>query len=428
VSAPEGGSVRLAVTETLERLEDEGRRLGAVTTVLAERALAEAGEADRRRRAGVSLGPLDGVPVAVKDVIDLEGQATAMGTAGLGRLPAERDAACVRRLRSKGAVIVAKTTTHELALGMTTPGCHNPARWLATAGGSSGGSAAVVAAGIVPLALGTDTGGSVRNPAALTGVVGLRLGVGAAPVEGVAPLAPSLDSLGVLGRSVEVVAEAAGVIAGQTPARSSELPPRLGWLEVGWARRVEAEVGRRLGEAVGRLEQAGATVERVELSDADLAPAAAFVAILAESAAIWWPKARACPDALSERARRRLEVGTGIRAIDYYRALSVGRALRDALRATLGALDGLLLPACPVQAVPAGVDYVRVSGRFEAVDAVHARPLALASVTGLAACSVPVEVAPGELPVGLQIVGLDWARLVGVAGWVEAALSSGKPR
>src|SRR5581483_10414360 len=148
------------------RADAAREQFGAFVTLTDEIALETAACADRELATGRYRGPLHGIPIAVKDVIDVRGVRTANGTAGLGwRLP-KRDAAVWARLRSAGAVLVGKTTTHELAWGVTTPGCRNPVDVSRSAGGSSGGSAAAVAAGVVPVALGTDTGGSIRVPAA----------------------------------------------------------------------------------------------------------------------------------------------------------------------------------------------------------------------------------------------------------------------
>jgi hypothetical protein len=183
----EVGSVEL-VGRALERVGELDGRVGAFVLVLAEEAMAEAAERDERVRRGEAVGPLHGVPVAVKDLIDVAGAVTAAGSPKLAGNVAGRDAEVVTRLREAGAVVVGKTRTHEFAYGVVTPGTANPWDLGRIAGGSSGGSAAAVAAGLVPGAVGSDTAGSIRIPAACCGVVGLKPTWGRVPATGVWPL------------------------------------------------------------------------------------------------------------------------------------------------------------------------------------------------------------------------------------------------
>jgi Asp-tRNA(Asn)/Glu-tRNA(Gln) amidotransferase A subunit family amidase len=176
------------VAAALARIEALDGRLGAFVTLLARDARSEAAARDAQRRRGEALGPLHGVPVAVKDLVDVAGAVTGAGSPKLAGNLATRDAEVVARLRAAGAVVVGKTRTHEFAYGVLTPGTANPWDHARIAGGSSGGSAAAVAAGLVAAALGTDTAGSVRIPAACCGVVGFKPSLGRVPVAGVWPL------------------------------------------------------------------------------------------------------------------------------------------------------------------------------------------------------------------------------------------------
>ncbi|GHH86005.1 amidohydrolase [Streptomyces sulfonofaciens] len=204
-----GGLTAADLTErSLEAIARLDGRLGAFVTVDAEGARRAARQADAELAAGRDRGPLHGVPVAVKDVIDVAGLPVTMGSAHFAGHVADTDAECVRRLRAAGAVVVGKTTTHEFAYGPTgdrtaNGPSRNPVDPTRMSGGSSGGSAVAVAAGMVPLALGTDTGGSVRIPAALCGVSGFKPAYGTVPTDGVFPLAASLDHVGVLARTPE---------------------------------------------------------------------------------------------------------------------------------------------------------------------------------------------------------------------------------
>jgi Asp-tRNA(Asn)/Glu-tRNA(Gln) amidotransferase A subunit family amidase len=206
-----------AVRRALERAESLQPEIHAFAEITAELAERDAAEADARG------GPLNGVPVAVKDVIDVAGVPTRLGTPRAGhRLPSE-DADVVAALRAAGAVVVGKTTTHELAIGMITPQARNPHDTNRITGGSSGGSAAAVAAGIVPIALGTDTNGSIRSPAAHCGVVGFKPSRGVLPTAGVAPLAPTQDTVGLIASRMPSLMAAWGVIA--EAARESKQAP-----------------------------------------------------------------------------------------------------------------------------------------------------------------------------------------------------------
>lgn len=223
-------SVQL-VRAALRRIEDRNPTVNAFVLVDSAGALAAAEQADAELAAGRDRGPLHGVPVAVKDLIDIAGLPTTCGSASsFGTARAIEDAEIVARLRRAGAVIVGKTTLHEFAYGATGDrSVHGPSRNPVDpgrmSGGSSGGSAAAVAAGMVPLALGTDTAGSVRVPAALCGVVGFKPAFGALPVSGIHPLAPTLDHVGLF-TATSQDALLASLALSRSPERtpSSDLP------------------------------------------------------------------------------------------------------------------------------------------------------------------------------------------------------------
>ena len=400
------------------------RSLGIFVATCDDSARSAAAAADRELRAGRSRGPLHGIPVAVKDVVDVAGAWTRCGTPGLGHRLATRDAAVVSRLRAAGAIILGKTATHELAWGMVTPGCRNPRDPDRITGGSSGGSAAAVAAGIVPLAIGTDTGGSVRNPAALCGVAGLKTAVGAIPLDGIAPLARTQDCVGLLGATVADCATGFAVLTGQ----DNPAPPRLrvGVVTDRWAGRVSEPVAAAISASREALAAAGVPVVAVSVPFADLAPAASYVVMLAESAAHWWPLARQDPGSVSRPVHDILELGSRVTAMDYLRALRVREALRRSTLEVLADVDALLLPACPVTAVPVSQDYAECVGRREPLDSAHSRLTALASVTGLAAISVPGQPSGDGLPTGVQFVGRDEATVSALAQSLEDHRVTGK--
>ncbi|MER7084012.1 amidase, partial [Saccharopolyspora kobensis] len=247
--------------------------LNAFTAVDRDGAVKAAEKADAELAEGLDRGPLHGIPVAVKDIIEVAGLPTTMGSAHFADHVSTSDAECVRRLRAGGAVLVGKTTTHEFAFGPTGDSAHggpsrNPHDTTRITGGSSGGSGAAVAAGMVPLALGTDTGGSVRIPAALCGVVGFKPAFGAIPVDGVFPLAQSLDHVGVLARSPQDCRAAYRVLAGlrDAPSRERGETATIGWLDPDLLHPADPEVTR-----IARAALDGLTVREAEIRDPELA-------------------------------------------------------------------------------------------------------------------------------------------------------------
>jgi Asp-tRNA(Asn)/Glu-tRNA(Gln) amidotransferase A subunit family amidase len=396
-------------------------RAGAVTSVeLAERALAKAGEsdafvtlaperalrdaerADADLAAGRDRGPLHGLPLSVKDVIDVAGVPTRLGTPGAGHRLPQADAAVVAALASAGAVVIGKAATHELALGMVTPGVANPFDRTRIVGGSSGGSAAGVAAGIVLGSLGTDTGGSVRCPAALCGIVGLKPTRSQLDLAGVAPLAPSQDTVGVLAASaadVEAIWAALRRTAAAIVPRGEHEHVRLG-IDRRQLERCAPEVACAVAAAAAEL--AAGPVDIVDVELAPAAPAVALLVILAEAAAAWGREV----GGFGATVRAALVAGAEIPLADVDRARLTASALHREIETLLSRerLDALLTPTLPVTAAPAGARTVSVRGRNVPVETAHSRFTALPSVTGHPAVSVPCGL-DGGLPIGLQLIG-----------------------
>lgn len=390
--------------------------------------LTDAG-ADTEAPAG-GPGLLAGVPVAIKDVFDLAGQRVGNGTSGFGQRTASRDCAAWLRLAAAGAVPLGRTRLPELAWDVRTPGCVSPWAPGRDVGGSSGGSAVAVAAGVVRVALGTDTGGSIRIPAALCGVAGLRPTVGAVSGAGVTALAPAMDTVGpIAATAAECLlvhslltpalrpaghGEPAGSPAGQ--AEGGGQPPggdlaglRVGWPEEFWQGRVSPDAGRCIAAAAAALREAGAEVVPVQLPPLALqARNAAYAIILAESAGLWHAAAAtAGTGEVSDRLAALLRAGAALPAADYLRARRVAAAIRRDVDALLARhrLAALLLPTVPVAAAPSGAESVEIGGRAVAVEAAYVSLTGLASVTGLPALSVPCGLAETGLPLGAQLVG-----------------------
>lgn len=344
-----------------------------------------------------------GIPVAVKDNIDVAGQRVRSGTPGLGHRDATEDAPAWARLRERGYVAIGRTSVPELTWSVRTPGCRNPWNPQREAGGSSGGSAVAVAAGVVPIALGTDTGGSIRIPAALCGVAGLRPTHGSVPMPGVTQLAPSMDTLGTIAPTAADCLRVHEILTGkQSTAEQEPAGLRVGL----WLDRAQPEV-RRLVEAAARaLRDAGVEVVTVELPlAARYARRTGYTIMLAESARLWWAEYQRHPDGLGESTAALLRTGQEISTEEYELALARAAEVRAEVTGVLDTVSALLLPTVPVTAAALDANTVPLDGRDEPIEAAYYRLTALASVTGLPALTVPAGLAADGLPVGAQLVG-----------------------
>jgi aspartyl-tRNA(Asn)/glutamyl-tRNA(Gln) amidotransferase subunit A len=398
----------------LSRIDDpagEGAR--ACLTVYREQALAAAQAADARARTGVSLGPLDGKIVSLKVLFDVAGEVTRAGSKVLADegKPAERDAPIVQRLRAAGAVIIAKTNMSEFAftgIGINphygTPG--NPADRARVPGGSSSGAAVTVGDGTCDIAIGTDTGGSVRIPAALCGVTGFKPSRQRVPTAGAFPLSGSLDSIGPLARNIADCANADAVMAGEAPWTLEPAP--LAGLRVGVAQGAPIEnlddtVGKRFPAALDRLEKAGARLSKETLPlVGDMTQVLSRTSLLvAEAYAIH-------RDRLARRAADidpiivgRTEKGRDISSADYIDTLQARARLIRAMDARLADLDVLVMPTTPV--VAPRFDEVAEPKAFMARNAVILRNTTIVNFFDCCAVSLPLP-REGGLPVGVMLI------------------------
>ena len=424
-------SARERLEAALAKIDDpKGEGARSCLTVYREQAQAAAEAADARARAGISLGPLDGTIVSLKDLFDVAGEPTRAGSKVLAEeaRPAQADAPVVRRLRAAGAIIVARTNMSEFAftgIGINphygTPG--NPADRARVPGGSSSGAAVSVADDMCEIAIGSDTGGSVRIPAALCGVTGFKPSRQRVPTEGVFPLSWSLDSIGPLARSIADCAKADAVMAGEVPWALEAAP--LTGLRLGVAQGLPLEnldetVGRRFPEALDRLEKAGARLsyERLPQFDDMVRALSRTSILLAEVYLIHRERLARRGDDIDPIVCVRIEKGRDIGAADYIESVRVRAALIRAMDTRLGDLDALVMPTTPI--VAPRIDEVGTPRDFMARNAMLLRNTTIVNFFDLCAVSLPLPRGSG-LPTGLMLVARNGQdrRLLRIAAAVE---------
>lgn len=376
--------------------------------VRAEAALADARPAEAR-------GPVHGAPMGVKDIVDTADFPTAMGSpVHAGRRPAE-DAVCVARWRASGGLVLGKTVTTEFAFMHPGPTA-NPWNRAHTPGGSSSGSAAAVALGQVPVALGTQTNGSIIRPAAYCGVVGVKPTLALVPFGGVNVFSPSLDTLGVFARSVDDAALALHALAPSLAATPAPRPraPRLAYIDgFPWTRGVDCDADDTLDAAATHLRAAGAEVVPVAFPDAlDDVAATLRTIMLAEAAHALGELQRRERDRLSPKLNAGLDEGRGVSPAALAAAYAARRAMIATATAWLAGYDALIAPSAPGPA-PAGLD---TTGDPSCCT--------FASLLGFPAISLPIGLAGNGLPLGMQLIARadEDDALLSVAAWCESKL------
>ncbi len=407
------------VASALERLEAVEPLVHAFVSVDAEGALREA-----RGQDGRPGGPLRGIPVAVKDIFDLAGLPTGCGSAVFaGASPAGEDASAVARLRAAGAIVVGKTTTHELACGVYTPPTRNPWDFERSAGGSSGGSGAAVAAGAAIGAIGSDTGGSIRIPASHCGLVGVKPTYGRVSRAGALALSWSLDHVGPLARTVEDAALLLSVLAGPDPRDPTTLgrPPLpelllraddgVAGLSVGLLRGapfapLEPDVESALDSAVALLTAEGVEIAETALPELERSLPAEFAIVAAEAASYHETRVARSGDLIGEDVRGLLETGLLLPASVYLRAQRTRRVIQQAVAAAFAAqrLDALIAPTVPAAAQRRDQLEYELDGAAEPVIEALVRTTAPFNLAGLPAVAVPTGLGSSGFPGSVQVV------------------------
>lgn len=428
----------------LAMIEAASPDLNAFITVTAERALRDARAAEREMRRGKFRGLLHGIPVTLKDNIWTSGVRTTAGSKILRDFVPAEDAPVAKKLADAGTVLLGKTNMHEFAYGITTENPHygparNPWNRECIPGGSSGGSAAALAAGIGFGSVGTDTGGSIRIPAALCGIVGLKPTFGLVSCEGIIPLAVTLDHAGPLARSVADAAIVLDAICGpraKSPSfyrgialarkkKKARAKLRLGWPRHYFFERVDDEIRAALEGAARQFERLGAQIEEVALPNiADSVEPSTQIA-LAEALAYhegqgYYP-ARA--NDYGEDVRKRLEMGGTVRAADYLKAQQMRERVREDFRQAFARVDAILAPATPIAGSRIGQKSTMVAGESQSVRGALVHMNRPANFTGFPVISVPCGFTQNGLPIGMALHGPQWgeANLLQIAFAYEQA-------
>ena len=429
----------------LRRIDALNPKLSAFFTVTADHALAEARRAEAEIAAGRWRGPLHGIPYGAKDIIETAGILTTHGSSFFRDHIPTRDAECITRLRQAGAILLGKTLTHEFASAATTINphygtAHNPWKLDHITGGSSGGSAAAVSAGLCAFALGSDTGGSIRNPAALCGIVGLKPTHGRVSLTGVCPNVLTFDHLGPMTRTARDAALVLQILAGYDPSDCTSRDVAVPEFMEEWDRgvrglrlaicpdfsghaEVDAAVERAFGEAIRVFEDLGAKVERVAFAPGQrMLDVFRFVAG-PEYAEFHRPFFTKNPDGYGADVRERLAWSFDITSDQYVRGLREREMLRRATADFFRDVDALVLPSMPCTAPPIATLKAQVNGKEHDGAWIHRPFLSPHNLTGCPAVVVPMGFDTDGLPLSLQIVGplLHEARVLGIAHAYEDA-------
>jgi aspartyl-tRNA(Asn)/glutamyl-tRNA(Gln) amidotransferase subunit A len=414
----------------LERIENHDQKINAFITLLTPSALRAARQAERDILKGKYRGPLHGIPFAAKDLFFTKGIRTTCGSKILAHFIPQYDAAVIERLSSAGAILLGKLNMHEFAYGTTSVNPHygavrNPWDRERITGGSSGGSAAALACSFALLTLGTDTGGSIRIPAALCGIAGLKPTYGRISRYGVYPLCWSLDHPGPMARSVADLALAMNILAGHDPRdpATPQVPVpnytralvkdlegiRLGVPDRYYFDRLDEEVHAAVKKAIRDLKGLGAKVQPISIPHLHEASTAAFIALLAEGAAALerWHLTRSRD--LGEDVRSRLNLGAAIKATQYLKVQRVRGKVREIFMEAFQKVEVLVTPQLPITAPKIGQSNVSLGKGTESVPGALTRFTRIYNLIGIPSLCLPCGFSSSGMPIGLQIAAKPFA-------------------
>ncbi len=428
----------------LERVAQTDEKLNSFITLLADESLDAAREAEKSVLSGTYLGPLHGLPVGLKDLYYTKGIRTTIGSKILREFVPEYDAAVTAKFKQAGAIILGKLQMHEFALGGTSENphdgpAHNPWDIECMTGGSSGGSGSAVASGQCMAALGSDTGGSIRIPASLCGIVGLKPTFGRVSRHGVYPLCWSLDTAGPMTRTVRDAALVLNAIAGHDgrDPSSSNVPVEdftaaldrgVEGIRVGIPKEyffdvIDPEVRDPVFEASRVLQGLGASVDEVSIPALDHSFGISTTIMMAESAELHLEHLRTRADDIGADVRGRLELGAMLPAIDYIKAQRARSAFNMQVSQVLQKFDILLAPSTPISAPKLGQTSVMIEGKEESALFLLPRLTRSFNISGSPTISVPCGFTSSNMPIGVQLAGrlFDEATVLRVAHAYEQA-------
>ena len=399
------------VAESLKKIDEQNPKLNAFITVMGDAARARAVAMDAELAEGADRGPLHGIPIALKDLFYTKGVRTTAGSKVFADFVPEFDADVVVKLEAAGAVVVGKTGLHEFAYGVTSNNPHfgpvrNPHDTECIPGGSSGGSGAAVAAGIVPMAMGTDTGGSIRIPASFCGCVGLKPTFGRVSKRGVFPLGFTLDHMGPLAATTADCAVTLNALAGMDldPSANDIRGLRIGRPENYFFERVDPEVAAAVEEALRVLEARGARVVPVRVPDVNELNAVARMILLAEASAAheahWEKRDQYGADVLAL-----IDQGRLLPATDYVQGQRLRRKILREFNKLWAEVDCWVSPTTPTVAPKIGQTTIDIAGVADDVRLATTRFMRGINVLGYPALSVPCGKNHAGMPIGMQIVG-----------------------
>ncbi|WOP20203.1 amidase [Raineyella sp. LH-20] len=425
VAAKEISPVELAHA-SLDRLEEVEPALTAFVTVTPELLLEQAKAAEAEIARGDYRGPLHGIPMAVKDLYDTAGIRTTSSSAQRADHVPATDSAAVAKLYDAGMTLIGKTHTHEFAYGATTPTTGNPWDPTRTPGGSSGGSGAAVGAGVVHVALGSDTGGSIRIPAALCGTVGLKPTYGRASRAGVASLSWSLDHVGPLTRNVTdagiVLAAMSGYDRRDPASVDLPVPDLVTGIDAGiagkkvgiptnfYTHHIQPEVVTAWKDTAAKLESLGAQLVEIEIPFAEYLLSVEWAILCPEATAYHRDYTRNTPQLFTDEVRTLNEMGEAVLATDYLQALRLRTRIQQGFKELYEGLDVILAPGVAATAAKRDDPYITwEDGVVESATSVYSRMSAPANVTGLPSLVVPSAFSSEGLPIAVQIIGKPFA-------------------